>query len=103
MRVSVHMVTYNHERFIAQAIESVLMQRASFNYELVIGEDCSTDRTRQIAEDYQRRYPDKIRLLLPSQNPGMMRNFMRTIGACRADYIALLEVLAKGARVEISR
>lgn len=51
--VSVIMTTYNHERYIAQAIESVLRQQTSFRIEIIIGEDCSTDRTLAIAQDYQ--------------------------------------------------
>lgn len=91
MKVSVLMITYNHEHFIAQAIESVLMQETDFEYEVVIGEDYSTDTTRDIALSYQRRYPDKIRLLLPDTNLGMNRNFIETIGACSGKYIAMLE------------
>jgi glycosyltransferase involved in cell wall biosynthesis len=53
-KVSIRITTYNHEPFIAQAIESVLMQEVNFDYELIIGEDCSIDRTRQIVKDYQR-------------------------------------------------
>jgi len=48
MKVSVAMITYNHEEFIAKVLEGVLMQRAKFGYEIVIGEDCSTDNTRNI-------------------------------------------------------
>ena len=54
MKVSVLTITYNHEKYIAQAIESVLMQEVNFDYELVIGEDCSTDKTREIVVDYQK-------------------------------------------------
>ena len=89
--VSVLMITYNHEKFIAQAIESVLMQQADFHYELVIGEDCSTDRTRKIVSDCQRRHPDKIRLLLNKKNLGMIHNFVKTLQNCDGKYIALLE------------
>ncbi|MEW6107743.1 MAG: glycosyltransferase [Nitrospirota bacterium] len=89
--VSVCMVTYNHEKFIAQAIESVLMQKTDFSFELVIGEDCSTDNTRKIVVEYKRRYPDKIKLLLAEKNLGAGRNFVQTIKACRGKYIALLE------------
>lgn len=46
------------------------MQEVDFNYELIIGEDCSTDRRRQKVEEYQRKYPDKILLLLPDRNMG---------------------------------
>lgn len=91
MKVSVCMTTYNQERFIAQAIESVLMQEADFDYELVIGEDCSADRTRDVVIDYRRRYPDRIRLLLPERNLGMRVNGRRTREACRGEYIAELE------------
>lgn len=91
MKVSVAMITYNQEKFIAQAIESVLMQEADFDYELIIGEDCSTDRTREIVVDYHKRFPDKIRLLSPEQNLGAVKNFFRTIQSCSGQYIALLE------------
>jgi len=91
MKVSVSMITYNHEKFIAQAVESVLMQKANFEYELVIGEDCSTDNTRQILLEYQKKYPDKIRLLLPEKNLGMHKNAINTLQASRGQYIAALE------------
>ncbi|MFN6487274.1 MULTISPECIES: glycosyltransferase [unclassified Nostoc] len=91
MKVSVLMITYNHDKFIAKAIESVLIQQVNFEYELVIGEDCSTDTTRQIAIDYQKRYPDKIRLLLPNNNLGMNQNLVNTFNACTGQYIAILE------------
>lgn len=52
--VSVFMVTYNHDKYIKQAIESVLTQKTNFNYEIVIGEDCSIDSTKSIIEDYEK-------------------------------------------------
>jgi glycosyltransferase involved in cell wall biosynthesis len=91
MKVSVAMITYNHERFIAQAIESVLMQETSFDFELVIGEDCSTDRTREIVVQFQKRFPDKIRLLLPESNIGLHKNLAQTLATCSGEYVALLE------------
>lgn len=89
--VSVCMITYNHEMYIAQAIESVLMQKTNFDYEIVIGEDCSTDRTREIVLGYKAKHPDKIKLLLQEKNVGMMQNFIDTLKACTGKYIALLE------------
>lgn len=91
LKVSVCMVTYNHEPFIAQAIESVLMQRTNFAYELVIGEDCSTDGTRRVVERYAERHPDVVRPLFREQNLGMHRNFVDTLSRCRGEYVALLE------------
>jgi glycosyltransferase involved in cell wall biosynthesis len=85
------MITYNHGPFIAQAIDSVLAQNTNFDYEIVIGEDCSTDITREICIDYQKKYPDKIKLLLNENNMGMMPNFIQTLNASKGKYIAILE------------
>ena len=89
--VSVCMITYNHERYIKQAIEGVLMQRCTFSYELVIGEDNSTDSTRELCEIKFREHPDAIRLLPSGDNLGMMPNFIRSLKACQGKYIALCE------------
>lgn len=89
--VSVLMITYNHEKYIAQAIDSVLMQKTNFDYEIVIGEDCSTDKTREIVLEYKAKHPDKIKLLLQEKNLGMIQNFIDTLKACTGKYIALLE------------
>ena len=81
--VSVAVITYNHEQFIAQAIESVLMQETAFVVELAIGEDCSTDGTRRIVQAYAGKYPNVIRALLPEKNLGMARNYEAVWQACR--------------------
>ncbi|MBR5206100.1 MAG: glycosyltransferase [Alistipes sp.] len=89
--LSVVMTTYNHARYLAEAIESVLMQRTSFGVELVIGEDRSTDNTRAIAKEYVERYPERIRLITSDENVGMRANYRRTIEAACGRYIALLD------------
>lgn len=91
MKLSVMMITYNHQRFIAQAIESVLAQRVNFDYEIVIGEDCSTDGTRDVIMDFHRRYPGRIVPLLRDRNLGAMRNSAETLAVCRGKYLAFLE------------
>ena len=91
IKVSVLMITYNHENFIREAIEGVLMQKTDFPIELIIGEDCSTDGTRKIVMEYARKYPDIIRPLLPDSNLGMMKNFIETMQAATGKYIALCE------------
>ena len=88
---SVAMITYNHQPYIAQAIEGVLSQKTSFPTELVIGEDCSTDGTREIVLDYKRRYPNKIRLLLWRKNGGQVLNSIETLKAVQGKYIAFCE------------
>jgi glycosyltransferase involved in cell wall biosynthesis len=90
-KVSILMITYNHERFIAQALESVLAQRTDFPYEVVVGEDCSTDHTLGVALECQHRHPDRIRVLAREKNLGMLRNLVATYQACRGKYIAFLE------------
>jgi glycosyltransferase involved in cell wall biosynthesis len=90
-KVSVAMITYNHEKFIGKAIESVLTQEIGVGIELVVGEDCSVDSTRSIVQTYAARFPGVIRVVTSNENVGVMRNFVRTIEACRGDYIAFLE------------
>ena len=94
--VSVHMITYNHEPYIRQAIEGVMMQKTDFEFELVIGEDASTDKTREICFEYQKKYPDKIRVLWWHEN--LYRNphpaggnSKRNLAHCRGEFIALCE------------
>ena len=89
--LSVVMTTYNHERYIATAIESVLRQQTDFPIEIVIGEDCSTDRTLNIALDYQSQYPEAIRIVRSESNVGWRENYRRTIAAAQGRYIALLD------------
>lgn len=89
--VSVHMITYNHEEWIQEAIESVVNQVCDFEYELVIMEDCSTDSTRQICFDLQKKYPEKIRVLYGSQNERGRRNNARFFAKARGKWVAYLE------------
>lgn len=92
--VVVQMVTYNHEKYVEQAIESVMMQKTSFRYKLIIAEDYSTDRTREICIELQNKYPDKIDLLLNSRNLGVTLNALQVHKACIASgakYVAICE------------
>ena len=89
--VSVKMLTYNHAPYIAQAIEEVLYQQTNFPFELVIGEDCSTDGTRQIVLEYQNQYPEIIKVVTSDNNVGAHRNSVRTDKVCCGKYIAFCE------------
>jgi glycosyltransferase involved in cell wall biosynthesis len=91
MKVSVLLTTYNHEKWIVQAIESTLMQQTNFDYEVVIMEDCSTDGTRDIVMDYQRKNPDKIRLILSKANKSYLRNIVTAWQTSQSQYIAMLD------------
>jgi glycosyltransferase involved in cell wall biosynthesis len=85
------MIAYNHEKFIAQALDSILSQQVNFDYEIVVGEDCSTDGTREILMDFHRRYPQIILPLLHQRNLGALSNMAATIAKCRGTYLAFLE------------
>lgn len=88
--VSVRMVTYNQEKYIAEAIESVLKQKVNFRYELIIGEDASTDGTAAIVDYYQAKYPDIIKVFHRKKNLGMRENNRRVMQACHGKYVAAL-------------
>lgn len=91
MKVTVLVMTYNHEKFIGQALESVLMQKTNFDYEILISEDCSTDRTREIVLEFQKAHPTRTRLLLSERNLHSNEIVARGIRAARGQYIALLD------------
>jgi glycosyltransferase involved in cell wall biosynthesis len=89
--VSVVLRTFGHAPFIAQAIESVLIQKTGFPFELVVGEDCSTDGTREIVEGYARRYPEIVRPVLPERNVGHGEMLRQALTATRGELIAYLD------------
>lgn len=97
--VSVSVLTYNHAGYIRQALDGVLMQRTSFPFEILVGEDCSKDGTREICLEYARRSPEKIRLFLRSEEGKIFMNGRQTgrlnskltQAAARGKYLALLE------------
>jgi glycosyltransferase involved in cell wall biosynthesis len=89
--VSVFSLVYNHENFIRRAIDSWLMQKTSFKFEIVIGEDCSTDKSREIVLSYAKKYPDIIKVITSDTNVGMRENSRRTKNACTGKYIAFCE------------
>ena len=89
--VSVIMLTYFHEDYIAQALDSVLSQETSLRYEILIGDDASQDRTPEIILEYAARYPDTIRPILRKENLGGTRNSWDVRHRARGRYIAFLE------------
>ncbi len=89
--VSVLTITYNHAPYIRRCIESILMQKTTFPFELVIGEDCSTDGTREIVMDYAKDYPDVIRIITSETNVGALANYLRAYSACQGEFTALCD------------
>lgn len=93
VKVTVLVTAYNHAPFLAQALDSVLRQRVSFAYEIVIGDDCSTDGTREIAERFRIEHPDRVRAFLQETNLGGGGNvlFAKLMPHLRGQYIAWLD------------
>lgn len=89
--ISACIITYNNAPYVAECIESALKQKVNVPYEIVIGEDCSTDKTKEICQDFANRYPDKIRLISNDTNLGLIGNWLKTIGASKGKYVALCE------------
>jgi len=89
--VSVLMLTYNHCGYIEQAVASVLAQRSEQPFELLIGDDGSSDGTVELCKQLQSQYPATIRLITSASNVGIPRNFLRVLFRCRAPLVALLE------------
>lgn len=89
--VSILMPTYNHEKYIREAIESVLQQETDYKYELLINDDCSTDNTRQIAKYYADQFSHKIKLIYPDENQGLIKSYKRLMDIAQGKYVAILE------------
>ena len=90
VRVSVLVTTYNHEPYIARALDGVLEQVGAQPWEVIVGDDCSTDGTRAIVRDYARRYPEVVRAVLPERNLGGagMNIWAELLRQSRGRYIA---------------
>lgn len=91
IKVSACIITYNQEQFIRECLDGALRQQTDFSYEIVIGDDCSTDNTLAICKEYAAKYPDLIRLIPRKKNLGMSGNWTSTIQECQGEYIALCE------------
>jgi glycosyltransferase involved in cell wall biosynthesis len=89
--VSVLILTYNHKKFINQAIQSVLTQSTNFPFEILIGDDCSTDGTCEIVNSYLEKYPDLIKAIRTDENIGALLNEKQLVKAARGKYISFLE------------
>ncbi len=91
MKLTVAILTYNQQQYIRQTLDSVLMQNVDFEYEIVVGDDCSQDNTPVILREYAERFPNRFNLLLNRQNVGISKNYQNVLYACQGEYIALLE------------
>lgn len=89
--VSVVVITYGHEKYIREALDSILMQKVNFKYEIIVGEDCSPDKTREILKEYEKNYPDEFVMIYRDKNIGARKNSYDVHMMCKGKYIAFLE------------
>lgn len=85
------MPTYNRGAYIREALDSVLMQESSYPYEIIIADDCSTDDSLKIAQEYQARNPNKIKILPSSSNQKLFKNIVRVYADLKSDYFCILD------------
>ena len=86
VKLSVHILTYNSEAFISRCLNSIIGQQTNFPYEIVIGDDASTDKTVDIINSYT-NIQDKIKLKIHDSNLGVLNNFIDTLQRCNGKYI----------------
>ena len=89
--VSVVMTSYNREKYIGQAIDSILAQECKFSFEIIIGDDSSSDGSRLLLAAYQEKYPDVFVLNLHEENVGFGPNWASTVKMARGKYVAFLD------------
>lgn len=90
-KVSVCVIAYKQEEYIAQCLQSLVEQKTDFPFEVIVGDDCSPDRTAEIIKDFANRYPDLITAVLHSSNRGATENYFSVHALARGAYVAHLD------------
>lgn len=85
--VSIVIPSYNRSDLVSQTIDSILNQECDLTYEIIIGDDCSTDNVREILTDYKKKFPEKIKLLFHDNNIGLGANWATCVKAAKGKYI----------------
>ena len=93
MKLDIILITYNQEQYIAQAVESILMQRVNDNVQVrvIVADDCSKDGTLEIIKSYEVKSPYQFIYLSAEKNMGIAANYKRAYAATEAEYVAVLE------------
>lgn len=86
--VSVAVITYNHQEYISECLDNIINQVVDFPFEIIVADDDSTDRTKEICIGYQKKYPEIVKLILNENNQGLIKNYLNVLSHCRGKYIA---------------
>lgn len=90
-KVSICVVTYNHERYIRQCLHSIVSQSSDFTFEVIVGDDCSHDRTRLIIQEFSEKYPTVIKYIFHKKNIGAFKNYAAIHRMATGEYIAHID------------
>ena len=91
IKVSVICATYNHERFLRQCLDSLVGQQTDFDYEILVGDDGSTDATPDIVREYAERHPGRVIATCRPANIGPIANTNDLLRRARGQYLAICE------------
>ena len=91
MKINIILITYNHSNYIRPALESILMQETSYDVEIIVADDCSTDNTVEIIKEYESKTKFVFLYLHKDQNIGYIRNYQQAFATCTGDYVAIME------------
>ena len=86
MELSIHLMTYNCEKFVSQCLQSIVEQKTNFPFEIIVGDDASTDKTVEIIKSYMDHH-DNIDIKIHEKNIGILNNFIDTLNRCNGKYI----------------
>lgn len=90
-KLDILLITYNHESYIKQCLDSITIQKASFDFGIIVADDYSTDNTLSIIQEYSGKCNIPIRILETAGNLGLVKNYQRALTACKSEYVAVLE------------
>ncbi len=90
-KLTIVSLTYNHKKFIGQALDSFLEQRTNFAFKILISDDASTDGTTEILKKYAQKYPEKIEVIFRETNLGVERNYLDTLSRAKTQYVSYCE------------
>ena len=85
--LSVHLITYNNQQHIEETLQSILRQNVDFDYEIVVGDDCSTDKTLEIINQYSEKHPSLFKIKKNDTQLGILKNFKVTLDRCNGTYL----------------
>jgi glycosyltransferase involved in cell wall biosynthesis len=90
-KVSIVTITYNHEKYIRETLDCFVKQKTNFGVEIIVADDCSTDKTPKIIEEYAEKHPGKFKPILRKKNVGAIANSLDSLRTAKGEYIALCE------------